>query len=263
MSASEWPRVTGALAVTDFSLASVSGGGPIRSRHIVIYAGAPGGAAIRSSTHGEATIPDANGDTTNQVSDASYRDTIKQNFRDEPFTTVRSVGGAPNPANPGQGQNGWDFPGSLAGLEAALQEAGDAIRNAADPSAEQFILFVTDHGSEGWKAPYATAPTLPPAAATAAIRGLRIQDPALAPTIDAMRIDPENRCGFMLELLGGQNPLGLLPQPLLVPNLQPGDIVLEIRPTNGLAARFTNVNVTPIDFDDDGQIVRSRARPCI
>jgi hypothetical protein len=254
MRSSEWPRVTGDLALTDFSLASVSGGGPIRSRHIVIYAGDPDGAGVRSSIHGDATIPDANGNRTNQVHDASYRDTIKENFRDEPFTTVRSVGGPPDPANPTQGQNGWDLPGSLEGLEAALREAGDAIRNAADPSAEQFILYVTDHGAAGWKAPNPTAPTLPAAAATAAIRGLRIQDPDLAPTIDALRMDPENRCGAILELLGGQNPLGLLPQSLLVPNLQPGDIVLEIHPTNAPVARFTNFNLTPIDFDDDGQI---------
>src|SRR5204863_2244803 len=88
------------------------------------------------------------------------------------------------------------------GLERALREAGDAIRNSAFPADEQFVLFVTDHGARGFYAPMAMSATLPPSAATAAIRGLRVQDPALAPSIEAMRADPENRCGFFLELVG-------------------------------------------------------------
>ncbi len=97
MKGSEWPRTAGNLALTEFSLASVSSGGPVRSRHIVIYAGQPDVKMIKSSVHQGATIPDREGTFINNVSDAGYRDTIEENFRDELNTTVHSVGENPVP----------------------------------------------------------------------------------------------------------------------------------------------------------------------
>lgn len=248
--ASEWPRVAGELAVTDFSLASASGSGPVRSRHIVIYAGDPGTAAIRSSVHDGRTIPDAHGDRTNQVSDTGVRDTIKQNFRDEPFTTVHTVGGAPAEGNPQAGKNGWDFPGSFEGLQQALRAAGAAISNSPNPAAEQFIFFVTDHGSQGWGAPYATAPVLGARASTAAIRGLHIFDPGSRPTEQAMLNDPGNQSGLFLDLILSPPPNSPAPSRFATSSAR---LALELHGTNGSVLRLTNSFLTVLDIDGDGQ----------
>lgn len=82
----------------------------IGSRHVLVYAGQP------------------------EEKDVEDRDTIEQNFAGDPDTTVTTVGGA------GQA-DGWDYPGTFAGLRDALVE----ISAWMDPT-EQFVLFVTDHG---------------------------------------------------------------------------------------------------------------------
>src|SRR5207244_4037052 len=81
--------------------------------------------------------------------DAGDRDTIKQNFAGEPNTTVTTAGGEPSVNDRQLGQNGWDYSGTLGGLEAAIKKAGDAIKNSSHPEREQFILFVGDHGMMG------------------------------------------------------------------------------------------------------------------
>jgi hypothetical protein len=85
--------------------------GPIKSRHIIFYAGQP------------------------NDQDARYRDQIKQNFAGEPGTTFTSAGGG------APGMNGWTYSGSKQGLEQALKDVKPKLNKN-----EQLILFVSDHG---------------------------------------------------------------------------------------------------------------------
>jgi hypothetical protein len=94
------------------SLEPTNPDGPIRSRHVLIYAGIPGG-----GSHG----------------DAYQRDVIRSNFAGQGNTTVTAVGG--------DGTGGWDYPGTIDGLNAAAL----ALMNEMDTD-EQLIVFVTDHG---------------------------------------------------------------------------------------------------------------------
>lgn len=89
--------------------------GPIKSRHIIVYAGSPDGNAT--------------------TSDEEQLQTIKDNFANEPNTDVTSVGG--------DGTGNWDHPGTEEGLKAALKEI-QAKMNVH----EQFIMFITDHGDQ-------------------------------------------------------------------------------------------------------------------
>jgi|GEM_PF-6539771 len=113
--ASESPQSGGGLGLTDFPLDPVGTNG-VCSRHILVYAGIP------------------------EPMDDADRDAIKANFPDDGVTqTVHTVGG--NGA-----ADGYDKPASHKGMEDAMKEIGDLIRNAENPCCEQFILFVTDHG---------------------------------------------------------------------------------------------------------------------
>ena len=94
--------------------------GPIRSRHVLVYAGQPDAGEGR---------------------DNDQRDKIKENFENDPNTTVHTVGGPAG--DDGKGQDGWDHPGSRTGLQEALKEI-KALMNEH----EQFIMFVTDHGGQ-------------------------------------------------------------------------------------------------------------------
>ncbi|MGD2109546.1 MAG: hypothetical protein PVI86_09160, partial [Phycisphaerae bacterium] len=87
--------------------------GPIKSRHVLVYAGKPDAGAGR---------------------DNDQRDTIENNFNGAAGTTVTTVGG--------DGTNGWDHPGTVDGLRDALKAIGQNMN-----SDEQFIMFVTDHGN--------------------------------------------------------------------------------------------------------------------
>lgn len=113
----ENPSSGGGLALGDFSLEDSAGGGNVQSRHVLVYAGQP----------------DATG------WDEAIRKGIKKSFAGKYNTDVRSVGGS------GAAQ-GWDKPGTAKGLRDSLIDIGITILNAPDPSKEQFILFVTDHG---------------------------------------------------------------------------------------------------------------------
>jgi hypothetical protein len=89
--------------------------GPIKSRHVLVYAGTPDG--------------------TSSTSDDQQRTEITENFADEPNTTVTTVGG--------DGTGGWEFPGTLRGLILAMLW----ISLQMNPE-EQFVMFVTDHGDQ-------------------------------------------------------------------------------------------------------------------
>lgn len=89
--------------------------GPIKSRHILVYAGSP----------------DGGGGT----SDEEQLETIENNFAGEANTTVTSVGG--------DGTGDWDYPATEEGLKDALEEISKMMNEN-----EQFILFVTDHGDQ-------------------------------------------------------------------------------------------------------------------
>ncbi len=114
---SETPSTGGGLALGDFSLENTSATGAVKSRHILVYAGQPDAGAGR---------------------DVDQRNAIKNAFAGQANTTVRSAGGA--------GGGGWDNAGTAAGLRSALKSIQTEINNSADPSSEQFILYVTDHG---------------------------------------------------------------------------------------------------------------------
>jgi len=113
----ETPSTGGGLAPASFSLAPVTAFGPIESRHVLIYSGMPGG-------------PDNN--------DVNERNTIINNFASDPATTVYTVGS--------NGTNGWDQPGTPAGLQATLNTIGNNINLSGHPANEQFIMYVGDHG---------------------------------------------------------------------------------------------------------------------
>lgn len=113
----ETPSTGGGLAPGSVSLEPVTADGAVRSRHVIVYAG----------------MPDSKG------RDDSQRDKIKANFAGQANTTVTTVGG--------EGPQGkWDKHGWKRGLQEAINEAAAAIEAAPDPSKEQFLLFVTDHG---------------------------------------------------------------------------------------------------------------------
>lgn len=111
----ETPTRGGTMSAGNFNLDNVTDNGPVRSRHIVVYAGIP------------------------NAMDSADRNAIKNNFQGEPNTTVHTAGahGA---------ANGYDQPGSSGGLHRAIDDAATEITNSPDPCREQFILFVTDHG---------------------------------------------------------------------------------------------------------------------
>jgi hypothetical protein len=113
----ETPSTGGGLGLADFSLEDTSATGPVKSRHVLVYAGIPDAAPGR---------------------DVDQRNAIQNAFAGQANTSVRSVGGA--------GGGGWNHPGSAAGLRSALKEIQTEINASSDPSAEQFILYVTDHG---------------------------------------------------------------------------------------------------------------------
>lgn len=120
--ASETPSTGGGAAAGGFSLAPVPAApapaDPIHSRHVLVYAG----------------IPDGGGGT----SDVAQRNQIAANFAGQPNTTVTSVGGA--------GGGGWNHAGSAAGLRQALKDIGTTIAGSPQPTKEQFIMYITDHG---------------------------------------------------------------------------------------------------------------------
>ncbi|HZU86875.1 MAG TPA: hypothetical protein VFF78_05300 [Anaerolineaceae bacterium] len=94
------------------SLEPITGKVPITSRHVLFFAGESGELS---------------------AADIADRNKVVENFGGQsPTTTVTTVG---------FGGAGWDHPGTVEGLRAALQTIG-----AQMGPGEQFILFVGDHG---------------------------------------------------------------------------------------------------------------------
>ncbi|MDD2455527.1 MAG: hypothetical protein PHE10_04260, partial [Kiritimatiellae bacterium] len=127
----ETPVTGGKLAPGAVSLEPVTADGAVRSRHVIVYAG----------------MPDKKG------RDNAQRDKIKANFKGQLNTTVKTVGGE----GP---KDGWDKHGWKRGLQEAINEAAAAIEAVPDPSKEQFLLFVTDHG-DMHEIKHVTTPTPP------------------------------------------------------------------------------------------------------
>ena len=184
----ETPSTGGGLPLSSFDLSPVDPeNGPVKSRHIVVYAGQP---------------DDSPGRDEDQALD------IWANNFTEPCTTVSLVGG--------DGGGIWDQPGSAAGLRNAIASAGQAIRDSDDPSAEQFILFVTDHGDLHKKEPVTTP--VPQLSSVTINSVSSFQTPELTGTSNI--IDP----GFSIRLelpTGMTHPVG--PPFSYVPFYQPGD----------------------------------------
>ncbi len=117
----ETPTSVSILPLNNFSLVPSAAAGPVQGRQVLVYAGVPRNGA------GTAT-------------DSGIRDTIAANFKGQVGTTIQTIGGA------GGGANGWQAEGNAAGLKHAIDLAGTAIKLAANPSQQQFVLDVTDHG---------------------------------------------------------------------------------------------------------------------
>ncbi|MFI5459089.1 MAG: hypothetical protein ACHRXM_26980 [Isosphaerales bacterium] len=121
--AQETPTIVGNLQPKDFSLELTKLGGAIQGRQVLVYAGSP----------------DGGGGTT----DAGILKTIQTNFQGQYMTSVLAIGGT---NGNGGGAAGWKYEGSAAGLKNAISDAASAINGAANPSQQQFVLAVSDHG---------------------------------------------------------------------------------------------------------------------
>lgn len=125
------------MALSEFSLEKVTPTGDVRSRHILFYIGREIFGKWRDPVTGEAE-KDLQGNFVN-ISEAIDRDRIKEAFKGEDNTTVRTVGCRP-------GDPGWDHPGRKRDLEIAFQKVKEEFDKSADKSKEQFIMWVGDHG---------------------------------------------------------------------------------------------------------------------
>ncbi|MCC7204201.1 MAG: PEP-CTERM sorting domain-containing protein [Phycisphaeraceae bacterium] len=217
--AGETPSTNGGLGLGDFKLDPTDANS---SRHVLIYAGKP----------------DGGGGT----SDTAQRDKIKSNFAGQTNTTVTSAGGA--------GGGGWDQEGSAAGLKKALKEIGDAINASPDPSKEQFILFITDHG-DTHQVDVPLVPVVTPGG-TALVQNFQtFQTTATFGAADFTE-DPNNVPGFsvFLDLYA----MGL-ERPIVDGSLfAPGDWELVLTPNGGsptLLNSFFDV-FTELSIDDSG-----------
>ena len=258
---SEMPVTSGACPLGEFSLAHTSVNGEVQSRHIVIYAGKPDTGREPVEDRDGITVPtyeaylddQAGGDTRREFTDADDRDAIERNFEGEVNTDVTSVGGAPDPNNPGSGQDGWDHPGNLDGLEAALKKAGAAIRNSPNPDKEQFILFVTDHG-EGEL--YTDRTTNVPSNTRSSVAPQFSSFAADAFIVEQMQLEPQNEPGFSLFLDYSDNPRGFerLPGGAAVPMYEPGTFRLAVTPAGGAEVVFDDFFEQVVDLNDDGII---------
>lgn len=263
---SERPISAGTCPLGDFSLTHTSADGPVRSRHIVYYAGKPQNVREPVQDIDGVTVPNREaylesqeGETPadrqarkREVGDIQDREAIEENFNRRLNTDVSTVGGPPAENDPTSGQEGWDFPGNLDGLREAIQQAGEAIRNSERPDLEQFILFVSDHG-EGElytdrvrnQAPANTRSTL-----TEDFQPLA----ADAFTLELMRQDPGNQPSFSLtlDLQDAPRPVESLPQGGLAPLFGPGDFALEVIPQEGAAVFLDVFEEEALDLDGDG-----------
>jgi len=214
----ETPMTGGGLSPGGVSLEPVDPlWGPVRSRHIVVYAGKPDAGAGRDN-------------------DQAQR--IRDNFAGQPNTTVTTVGG--------DGTGVWDRPGTAAGLAGAIAHAGSLINDSFWPEDEQFILFVTDHGDLHNTQPVATT--------VAQATHQTVQDVQSFQSADfdgtAQITDP----GFSLRIelpTGMTHPVG---DPFnYMPLFQPGQWSLIL--DNGVEAPFDLMEFEELYIDDGDGII--------
>ncbi|MFQ5796481.1 MAG: hypothetical protein ACE5JP_15730 [Candidatus Bipolaricaulia bacterium] len=237
--------------MTNFSLENTSATGAVRSRHVVIYMGRPETRRERIEDRNGKTVPTPDGDRRD-ISDASGRDAIKNNFKNQQNTTVTSVGGPPDPNNPRSGQDGWDHPGNLDGLEAAIRQAGNAIRRSGHPDKEQFILFVGDHG-EGTRADLRS--TTVPGNSRSVVSDAFQPFAEDASVIQHALVNPYNVSGFsiFLDYDGTATPIQLdrTTSGDRMPFFAPDDFRLEITPQNRDTLVLRTFGEQPFDLDAD------------
>lgn len=250
---SEFPTVAGGLSLSSFPLTPVSATGAVRSRHIVVYAGLPSITTPKIEVHDGRTIPLRDG-TKTEITDVADRNTIKQNFANEPNTSVTTAGGTPTAGNRAGGTDGWDFSGTYEGLQAAIKKAGEEIKKSPNPELEQFILFVGDHGTQGSAAPVpqqAVSPNSRSVLATG-FPSMRSGTPA----VRAMEQDAANVPGFLLFLDFNTFPLDLTrtAENTFLPVFPPGALQLEITPQNRAPMLFDQFVEQSFDIDDNNRI---------
>lgn len=248
----EWPVTAGALPLESFSLAPVTADGPVKSRHVVFYAGQPEDKQLELSSEDGYTVNGLRNRMPVEVGDPAVRDRIKANFANQPNTTVRTVGGEPAAGNSVTGQNGWDFAGTYEGLERAIKEAGDAIRNSPDPTSEQFILYVGDHGGQELVLTATSVEVTANSGLTLSIGNLGFGSFA---GLDYLTLDGANTPTIQLDATpaaGG----GPGPQRLAAPGAEapPALFELSVTPEGGRSLTLPAPEVVVIDIDDDGRI---------
>jgi len=248
---SEWPILNGAVAPQAFPLSSVSPTGPVRSRHIVVYIGKPDVQQIDLQDHSGITLPSPDGQSQ-QVTDSADRDAIKDNFKNETGTTVHSAGGAPAPNDRRLGQDGWDYSGTLDGLQAAIQAAATAIRNSPTPAQEQFILFVGDHGVTGNQGARPVLTQVPSGARSLVLPNFAGWT-ADHPAVRFMLSDPANIPGFSLWFDFSEEPFAVDrgTDGAVLPPFTADEVILEVQSGSGIVPlRHTTCQVLDLDGND-------------
>lgn len=239
----EASNVGGGLPLSQFSLEPTTANGAVRSRHVIVYAGRP---ETKSAFDTETNTPltDPNTGERIRIGDTQDRDRIEANFAGQLNTSVTTVGGKPDPNDPTKGQDGWDYPADLRGLEQAIKDARDAIAATGNPPAsEQFLLFVSDHGerlgegSDGWT--MAGPVTAPQNASTTLGSNFVVLG---AEERAAIRYDPNTAPGFLLFMPFDGQAVPLVRDPTGVP--------ISIYPPGSARLEITLPAGEPIRLDD-------------
>ena len=272
-SSSEWPLITGTMSPTMFSLESTSANGNVQSRHIVFYAGLPSTRTPRLATIDGHTVPSHFTGQSTSITDTADATTLTMNFANQLNTTIETVGGAPSDADRRlSSDSDYMYAGNLDGLQAAIKAAGQAIASSPDPSKEQFILFVGDHGELATGTFPVTPTTL---AGRASLRSQSVANASSAevtldgfetfasdsPIVERMLSEPANRPGFSVLVEFPSDPAivtGALGQVRSVF----GDQGLEVRlqnvdegGPNGAQSRLLTVFTEQVfDVDEDGVV---------
>ena len=234
----ESPTTGGGLTAANFPLDPV-GTNNIESRHIIFYAGRP------------------------TTEDTKERDAIISNFSKESNTTVTTVGGAGASA-------GWNQPGTAAGLKDAIDSAKTAISNATNPSREQFILFVGDHGGERetQRGPVSLPPetgapitAVDPTNPSPTQNGLLTfrSNPSSPAYMNPAMLGPGTTPGFScfldLSAAGNERPVLASSLSFLVePSLWQMEVTPQTGPNAGHSIFLSNPTLLANDYDGDGII---------
>jgi hypothetical protein len=212
----------GGMPLSMFSLEPTTANGPVRSRHVIFWAGKPEN-HTRFNVETNEPLLDANGQKQ-KVGDVQDREQVRANFAGQLNTTVYTVGDEPGAA-------GWDFPADIRGLEQALQRVQQDIQATGNPAeTEQFIFVASDHGLL-----LSLNPELPATCAPASQCALGTVPGLTTEQVAGVRFDPMAVPGFQLFMpADGQNlPIVRNPDGSHVPFYGPGSAVLEVTPAGG------------------------------